>query len=375
MGSERDRSLWAHRRIISPFLEGRDSETWHVRAREALHFAESNPFLLRILERFAYGGRRYFNDRLKVVVGGVALDNPVMVGAGWDKNVRAVRGLFQLGFSGVEVGTVLQYPQDGNPRPRQFMLGPGVALNRLGFNSPGMEVVAANLQRYANDDVVIGVSVGINKGTSPYHAPYAHAAVVRNLYPHADYFAINVSSPNTPGLRELQDKDKLTDIVQAVTDEMEVIGGYIPTFIKIAPDLTDYAVDDVIRVVVDHGLSGIIACNTTIRPDIKARYGSGWADQPGGLSGSDPTYRAMVNSKISHIYRETAGQLDVIGVGGVNGPDAALDKILAGSRTVQIVTGIREVGTGLPGWINESLVEFMDREGVQEISELVGAGV
>jgi dihydroorotate dehydrogenase len=135
------------KKIISPILDRLDSETWHNRVRELLHLSEISPLTLRILELFAYKSKRLFNERLKVKIADIEFDNPLLVGAGWDKTGRAVKGLYTLGFAGVEVGTVLQYPQPGNEKPRQFVIGPGVVLNRLGFNSPGMNVVAKNLEK------------------------------------------------------------------------------------------------------------------------------------------------------------------------------------------------------------------------------------
>ena len=262
-----------YKEIIDPALMKLDSETWHTRAREALHFAEATPFRLKLLQQFADHHRRFTDVRLHVVLGGVELDNPVMVGAGWDKAGRAVKALHTLGFSGVEVGTVVTYPQEGNPKPRQFMLAPGVTLNRLGFNSSGMDAVAYNLERYYGSGLPIGISLGKNKEVPLEDAPQAHATVAERMYPYAAYFAINVSSPNTPGLRALQDKEPLTDIVQAVNATMDRMGGRKPLFVKIAPELSRGAVDDVIEVVLDNGLTGIIATNTTINPDIKAKYG------------------------------------------------------------------------------------------------------
>ena len=145
-------SVEIYKDIVSPFLDRRDSETWHDRARSALHLAEATPFTLKLLEQFAYKRERFTDQRLRVVLGGIEFDNPLVVGAGWDKAGKSVRGLYTLGFSGVEVGSVLAYPQEGNPKPRQFMLGPGVALNRLGFNSPGVGVVARNLERYRRSE-------------------------------------------------------------------------------------------------------------------------------------------------------------------------------------------------------------------------------
>lgn len=363
-----------YKEVFSPILDRLDSERWHVRAREGLHAAEISPFTLKILEQFAYERRRFSDERLAVAVGGVEFDNPVMVGAGWDKAGRAVRGLHQLGFSGVEVGSVLQYPQPGNDKPRQFMLGPGVGLNRLGFNSPGQEVVAQNLKRYRDSGIPVGISIGKNKEVEPKDASEAHAAVVSRLYDYAAYFAINVSSPNTPGLRALQDKGPLTEIVQAVNSAMDEMGGRKPLFVKIAPDLTNEAVNDVITVVVDNGLTGIIATNTTVNPDIKAKYGEMWRGEAGGLSGNDEDFRKMATEKVAHIYRETNGQIEIIGVGGVNNAETALEKIRAGARLAQVVTGIREVGTTLPGRINRGLAEYLDQRGISSINDIVGAG-
>ena len=362
--------------FIDPVLMRLDSETWHTRAREALHLAEANPFTLKLLEQFAYRHHRFTNERLNVVLlGGVELDNPVVVGAGWDKAGRAVKALYTLGFSGVEVGTVVAYPQEGNPKPRQFMLAPGVTLNRLGFNSPGMEAVAHNLERYKESGIPIGISLGKNKEVPIEDAPQAHATVAERMYDYAAYFAINVSSPNTPGLRALQDKKPLTDIVQAVNETMDRMGGRKPLFVKIAPELSRGAVDDVIDVVLDYGLTGIIATNTTIDPDIKARYGERWRNEAGGLSGDDADFRRMATEKVAHIYRETKGRIDIIGVGGVKDAQTALEKIKAGAKVVQVVAGIRGEGTALPGRINRGIVDYMEKEGIKNINELVGKDV
>lgn len=363
-----------YKEIVSPLLDRLDSETWQVRAKEALHLAETTPFTLRLLEQFAYHRQRFTNDRLRVMLGGVEFDNPVMVGAGWDKSGRAVEGLYTLGFSGVEVGSVLEYPQPGNAKPRQFIIGPGVALNRLGFNSPGMEAVANNLRRYKDSGIPIGINLGKNKDVEPKYAPEAYAAVAKRLYNEAAYFAINVSSPNTPGLRALQDRGPLTDIVQAVNDVMDEMGERKPLFVKIDPDLANEAVNDVIEVVADNGLTGIIATNTTIREDLKAQYGKRWRPEAGGLSGDNEEFRRMATEKIAHIYKETGGKMEIIGIGGVKDVQTALEKIRAGARVVQIVTAIRGEGTTLPGRINRGLVAYLEREGIRNINEIVGSG-
>ena len=364
-----------YKEFIDPLLMRLDSEAWHTRAREALHLAEATPFTLKLLELFADHHRRFAEERLRVVLGGIELENPVLVGAGWDKAGRAVKALYTLGFSGVEVGTVVAKPQEGNPKPRQFMLAPGVTLNRLGFNSPGMEAVAHHLERYKGSGIPIGISLGKNKEVPAEDAPHAHAAVAERLYDFATYFAINVSSPNTPGLRALQDKKPLTDIVQAVNATMDNMGGRKPLFVKIAPELSPAAIDDVIEVVLDNGLTGIIATNTTVNPDIKAKYGERWSNEAGGVSGDDPDYRGMSTAQIAHIYRQTQGNIDIIGVGGVKDAQTALEKIKAGAKAVQVVTAIRGEGTAVAGRINRGLVDFIEKEGVRSVHELVGIDV
>lgn len=364
-----------YKEFIDPILMKLDSETWHKRAVEALHLAEATPPTLKLVELFADRHQRFADERLHICLEGIEFENPVIVGAGWDKAGRAVKALYALGFAGVEVGTVVAYPQPGNPKPRQFMLAPGVTLNRLGFNSPGMQIVARNLDRYRGSGIPIGISLGKNKAVEAKDAPLAHAIVAENLYPQATYFAINVSSPNTPGLRTLQEKQPLTDIVQAVNETMERMGGRKPLLIKIAPELSVEAVDDVIDVVLANGLTGIIATNTTINPDIKASYGDQWRNEAGGISGDDPQYRKMATEKIAHIYREAGGKVAIMGVGGVKDAVSALEKIKAGAQIIQVVTAIRGEGTALSGRINREIVKYMEKSGVKHIRDLVGVDV
>ncbi|MGH7888949.1 MAG: quinone-dependent dihydroorotate dehydrogenase [Thermodesulfobacteriota bacterium] len=361
-----------YKEIIRPILDRLDSETWHDIARESLHLAELSPISLKILEQFAHGRKRFEDERLRVVVGGIEFDNPLLVGAGWDKAGRAVKGLWQLGFAGVEVGSVLAHPQPGNPKPRQFMLTSEVALNWLGFNSPGMKVVAKNLDRYKGGGIPIGISVGKNRDVDAKDVPEAHAVVVKSLYERGSYFAINVSSPNTPGLRKLQDKAPLREIVHAVNRAMDEMGGRKPLFVKISPELTYEAVDDVIDVAISNSLTGIIATNTTENSEIKARYGERWRNMSGGVSGNDRDFRKMATDKIAHIYREAGDKLEIIGVGGVRDTETALEKIKAGAKLLQIVTAIRGEGTTVAGRINRGLVDYVEREGIVSLVEIVG---
>lgn len=350
----------------------------HVWARKALYYTDRWPFT-RTLLRYSTGYRTRLVDlRLITMIGGLSLENPLLVGPGWDKVGEAIGGLYELGFAGVEIGSVPEHPQKGNPKPRQFMIESGVALNRLGFNSPGMEQVYRNLVKCRRPaGAVVGVSIGMNKDVPHDKAPYAHAVVARCLYHLAHYFVINVSSPNTPGLRKLQDKGPLIDIVRAVNAEIKTRSNYggKPLWVKIAPDLTLEALDDVTEVVLENQLAGIIAANTTINPDIKAKYGLRWMSEPGGLSGDDEDFRYLSNTQIAHIYKQTSGKLDIIGVGGVKDTRTALEKILAGARAVQIVTAIRGEGPGVAERIKRGLIAFMEKEGVKNIQALVGQRV
>lgn len=364
-----------YKQIVRPILDRLDSETWHDIARESLHFAEMSPVTLKLLEKFAYGGRRFIDDRLRVSLGGIELESPLIVGAGWDKAARAVRAVWQLGFAAVEVGSVLEYPQAGNPKPRQFMLSPGVALNWLGFNSPGMDIVARNLENYKDSGIPIGISIGINWDVEAKDAPRAHAVVANELYDHASYFAINISSPNTPGLRRLQVKNSVTDIAKAVNQELDAKGGRKPLFIKIAPELDKKDLDGIIDAVVDNGLTGIIAANTADIPELRAKYGERWRNVSGGISGDDEDYRRMTTEKIAYIYGKAGDTVEIIGVGGIKDTETALEKIKAGAKAIQIVTGIRGEGPTLPGRINSGLVQYMEKEGIKNLYEMVGVDV
>ena len=356
-----------YKSLIRPVLDKLDSETWHNIVREGMHISEVSGVSLKLLELLACSGNRLVDEKLNVNLAGIKLENPLLIGAGWDKSGRAIKALYSLGFAGIEVGSVLEHPQPGNPRPRQFMLNPSVCLNWLGFNSPGMQTVGYYLNKYKNSNIPLGISLGINKYIEPKDAPSANAAVAEYLDEYAAYFAVNVSSPNTPGLRKLQDKDSLTDIVQAVSEVTEK-----PVFVKIAPDLTNQAVDDVIKVVIDNGIAGIIATNSSNNPSIRAKYGEEWKDMEGGISGDDGDFRMISTIKIEHIYKQVGDKIDIIGVGGIKDTQTALEKISAGAKALQIVTGLRGEGPSIAYKINYGLVRYMTDMGVSNISELVG---
>lgn len=362
-----------YKTFLRPLLDRLDSETWHQNVKELMHLCESSGFTLRLLELISSGGSRVRDRRLGVTVAGVFFENPLIVGAGWDKTARAVRALYSLGFAGVEVGSVVERPQRGNPKPRQFMVTPEVCLNSLGLNSPGMHAVLQNLMRYGRLEMPVGVNLGINSDVNHEDAPQAYAAVARKFRDNAAYFTLNVSSPNTPGLRRLQDGGRLVAIIQAVKESLEGSSIAKPLFVKISPDLTTEAIDDVLRVVIDSGISGVIATNTTDNRIIKAKYGAKWEDLPGGISGNDFEYKEVSTSIISHIYRTTGGQIEIIGVGGVCDTASALEKLRAGAKAVQIVTGLRGEGLSVANSINRGLLRFMDENGIASLSEITGS--
>lgn len=348
---------------------------WEILEGERLKFAAE--FSLHSLAKHAYGeylftlargGERIANPRLHTEVGGLQLENPVMVGAGWDKKGWAVDGLYALGFAGTEVGSVLVHPQSGSPRPRMWYSN-GAGLNRRGFNSLGMETVAANLEKQQRPGVV-GISIGKNKLTPDDQAPWAHAAVAERLYDFADYFVINVASPNTPGLRNLLNPEPLTNIIKTV-DDVLVAKGRKPLFVKTTVDLALEDLDNVIDVCLATGVTGLIDSNTTIDDQLKALYG--WQGQAGGLSGDNDEFRRRANERMRHITVVTRGTgLQRIGVGGINDAASAIERIQAGAQAVQVVTGIRQRKGKIANQINRGILYHLDKLGVNNVQELVG---
>ncbi|MCY3972914.1 MAG: quinone-dependent dihydroorotate dehydrogenase [Candidatus Dadabacteria bacterium] len=356
-----------YKTAISPILDRFDSETLHSLAVESLHFAAKTRLTLFLAELAANGGTRFKDARLEVGFDGIHLDSPLMVAAGWDKAGRAVEGMRAMGFSCAEVGTVTLRPQVGNPRPRLFSLASGVFLNSLGFNSPGADGVAGNLEKSFPFPMPVGISIGLNKDGDPAE----HAETAKKLLRFASYFAVNVSSPNTPGLRDFQAREYLSEILKAVVS----VAGEIPVYVKVSPELSFAETDGVIDAVLSAGARGVIATNTTNSPQIKAKYGERWAERSGGVSGDDEDYRKLSTERVRYIRSQTKGKITVIGSGAVKDAETALEKIKAGASAVQIFTAIRGEGAGVAGNINRGLVRFMEKEGIKSVSEIVGADV
>jgi dihydroorotate dehydrogenase len=355
----------------------RQSLQERIEILEGEHLKTAAEFGLHALARFRFnemafdllrGGERVKDSRLNVTMAGISFENPVMVGAGWDKKGWAVDGLYALGFSGVEVGSVLAFGQYGNPRPRLWYED-GVGRNCLGFNAPGEEKVYYNLASQQRPGVT-GISLGKNKILPVEYAPWAHAEVAQKLHEFADYFVINVASPNTPDLRDLLKPKPLAENIRAVKAATDALG-HKPLFVKTTVDLALEDLDMVLEVCISEGVDGVIDSNTSIDETIKARYG--WQGQPGGVSGADPDYRRKCVDRMKHITRTTRGTgLQRIGVGAINDADSAIERMEAGAQIVQVVTGIRQRKGRIAREINLGLIEKVDNEGLRNISDIVG---
>jgi dihydroorotate dehydrogenase len=325
-----------------------DAEVAHEQTLHGLRRLSRVPGLIRLASRLQPGAER--------TVFGVRFPSPVGLAAGMDKNGVALPGWRALGFGFVEVGTVTAHPQPGNEKPRLFRLVEHEAvINRMGFNNLGSEALASTLEGYGPLGYPLGISIGKSKVTPLDAAVEDYVTSLRRLYRYADYFAVNVSSPNTPGLRALQDAGHLRELLTALHAEAAAlsVSGLPgkPILVKIAPDLTPSAIDELLGVCTDVGVAGIIATNTTIDR-------AGVADHPlageaGGLSGRPLTEVAA--KTVAHIHAETGGALPIIGVGGILDPSDATRLFDAGASLVQIFTGLIYRGPGLVRQINRSL--------------------
>ena len=326
-----------------------DPEVAHERTLTALARAAAVPPLLAPL-------RRWFTVSAPRTVFGVRFPNPVGLAAGMDKNGIAVPGWAALGFGHVEVGTVTWHPQPGNPRPRLYRLpASGALINRMGFNNQGARALAERLRALGPAPVPVGVSIGKSKVTPVAEAVADYRSSLRELYPYGDYFAINVSSPNTPGLRGLQDRGLLDELVtelRATADELAGSAGAAkPLLVKIAPDLSDQAIGEVLEVCVARGVAGVIATNTTLSRTGLAAADVPVGEQAGGLSGRPLAQRAR--EVVALVHRESG--LPVIGVGGISTCEDALRMLDAGAALVQLYTGFIYAGPGLVRQISRAV--------------------
>jgi len=342
-------------KLANPILKALPPETAHG-------------LTLRALASGLVPGRRRVDEPvLRVRLPGLEFPNPIGLAAGFDKNAQAPDRMLGQGFGFVEVGTVTPLAQPGNPKPRVFRLTDDEAvINRLGFNNAGMTAVAARLRDRRRRGVV-GVNLGANKDSADWPADYVTG--FKALAPYADYVTVNVSSPNTPGLRRLQGRAELEDLLGRLRAARAEVGLALPIALKIAPDLDDRALADIVDVAVLGGVGALIVANTTIaRP---AGLVSRHRDEAGGLSGR-PLF-GPATEMLTRAARLARGRLVLIGVGGVASGQDAYAKIRAGATLVQLYTALIYHGPGLVGRINRDLFALLRRDGFDSVQAAVGA--
>jgi dihydroorotate dehydrogenase len=348
-----------YRSLARPVLFQLGPETAHELTLGGLSALGAVPGLPAALR----GLTRADRPALRTRVAGLDFPNPVGLAAGMDKDAAAISGLFALGFGSLEVGTVTPRPQPGNPRPRVFRIPEHQALvNRMGFNNHGAEAMARRLQAARWRPGPVGVNLGKNKDTPLEEATLDYLAGARSLAPLADYVALNLSSPNTPGLRSLQAPEVLGGLLRAV--RAEVKGR--PMFLKIAPDLADEAVDEVVQVALASGTDGLICTNTTLARPFEHPV----AREAGGLSGRPLTQRST--EVIRRAFRAAGGRLPIIGVGGIFDAADAWAKIAAGASLVQLYTGFVYGGPRLVEEVLAGLEARLAEAGLVGLHEAVG---
>jgi dihydroorotate dehydrogenase len=318
---------------------------------------------LRLVPDFA---RAPAHQTLMTTVAGLRFANPVGMAAGFDKDAVAAHGLLRLGFGSVEVGTLTPRPQAGNPRPRLFRLVEDRAvINRMGFNNGGIAAAVARLSKRDRAAGVVGINIGANKDSVDRIDDYRTA--FRAVAPLADYVTINISSPNTPSLRALQDKGALDELLAAVLAERAAPGCAVPVFLKVAPDLEPADIDDIAGAALEHGLDALIVSNTTIaRPALQSAF----AGETGGLSGAPLKQAAL--QRLRNFRKATGGAIPLIGVGGIATAEDAWQRILAGASLVQLYSAMVYEGPSIARALCRGLERLMRRDGFASIAEAVG---
>ncbi len=363
----RDLVLMIYKYFLRELLFLADPEKAHGVALTLLRAGENSA----LLQKLASGIFNYSHPSLESTVCGIQFKNPVGLAAGFDKDCELTCILPRLGFGFVESGTLTPKPQPGNPPPRLFRLKEQHALiNRFGFNNRGVEASAEYLKSLPQRPSALGLSIGKNSSTPPDEAPQDYADCVEKLFPYADYFALNVSSPNTPGLRDLQ--QNLAPILKSVQEKNRALADkYLlsprPVFVKVSPDLSTEDLDKLAECCINHQLAGLIAVNTTVNRDNVPST----APSQGGLSGQPLEKRAT--EMVRHLYRSFGTKLTIMGVGGIFSAEDAYRKILAGASLVQIYTGWIYEGPGMVSCVNRGLVQLLKRDGFKTLSEAVGA--
>jgi len=344
-----------------------DPERIHALAVAALRLLGWRPLARALRPRAA--------PSLAVEAMGLRFEHPLGLAAGFDKGEVIAPGLFALGFSHVEIGTITPRPQPGNPRPRLFRLPEHRAiLNRMGFNNEGAEACARRLASLEPVDRrgIVGVNVGRNKDTPNERAEDDYLACIDALHPFADYLVVNISSPNTPGLRELQQKEALERLLRACAEKARALPVPKPLLVKLAPDLSEAALDEAVDIAVAVGAAGIVATNTTLqRPGAAGSHPR--AREAGGLSGAPLAPLAAL--ALQRVAGRAAGRLVVVGVGGIMSAEDAYTRMRAGASLVQAYTGYIYGGPAFPVRLLHGLEELLKRDGFSRISDVIGVDI
>jgi dihydroorotate dehydrogenase len=358
---------WPYRNLVRPLLFAQDAERAHNFTLNRLARASHSRLACDLM------GAMFSAPSLPVYLLGLAFPNPVGLAAGMDKHAAAVPVWEKLGFGFCELGGVTWHAQPGNPPPRMFRaVADGAIVNRMGFNNSGAEAVAQKLAEWKKLGRWPGHPVGINLGKSKItplaEAPEDYANSFRVLRHLADFFVVNVSSPNTPNLRQLQDKGALDEILAAM---QELNASRKPVLVKVAPDLSFEALDEILELVRPRSIAGIVATNTTIsRPRTNNPASQKIYAETGGLSGKP--LRTRSTEIIRHLHRQTAGTLPIIGVGGIFNAQDAWEKITAGASLLQIYTCLVYEGPALTKKIVKGLRQRMESQGADSLKEVVG---
>ena len=345
--------------VLRPLLFNLDPETAHDLAIKSLKF---NPLPSKIFE---VEDEQILNIKLL----GKNFPNPIGLAAGFDKSAEVYNSILKLGFGFVEVGTVTPLNQLGNPKPRIFRLENDRALiNRLGFNNDGMEVVKNRIGLQGKKGI-LGINIGPNKDTKDQKNDFCLG--LKNFFDIADYITVNISSPNTEGLRDFHDQEKLTDLLITLNKIKKDKGTSVPLLLKVSPDIKDSDISEITNVAMKNNISAIILTNTTNRN--RENLESKFKEEEGGLSGK-PLHQISVNM-IKKFYNELKGKIPIIGVGWVSSGKSAYEKIIAGASLLQVYTGFVYRGPLTAKLIKKELIQILKSEGVKSIQEIVGQGV
>ncbi len=372
---------WFYRQLIRPVLFTQAPESIHNRTIHGLGWMSRHSLLCDALETFLGA------PELPIDLFGLRFPNPIGLAAGMDKDAEALPAWAALGFGFTELGAVTRHPQPGNPAPRVFRIIPDEAIiNRMGFNNAGADAVAEKLAEWRRNgrwpNHPVGMNLGKSRITELAEAPADYAYSFACLLPHLDFFVVNVSSPNTPNLRKLQDRAALDEILAALqavrlpsapnVGQTSRPGFAKPVLVKVAPDLSFEALDEIVELALSRGIAGLVATNTTIarpenpRVELKQVYG-----EAGGLSGRPLASRST--QIIRHLYRQAGGRLPIIGVGGIFSAADAWEKLTAGASLLQVYTGLIYEGPAVARAIIAGLMDQLEQAGLRELREVIGS--